>query len=214
MSSPLRISKISPKQDFLGYGEALQALPKHFINQVNWADDYPSLPLVYFQIAHTGQSIVLQYHVQEQEIRAEYKIDNQPVYKDSCVEFFLSFDRLHYYNFEFNAIGTALLGYGSQKKESRQRHSSSLLRLIRRHSIIDPVSVKGDEQRKWSLLVEIPVSVLNRELFSDLSGISASANFYKCGDNLTVPHYVSWKRIEAPQPDFHLPGFFGQVIFE
>ena len=35
----------------------------------------------------------------------------------------------------------------------------------------------------------------------------AKANFYKCGDKLPVPHFLSWKPINVPAPDFHLPCF-------
>lgn len=34
------------------------------------------------------------------------------------------------------------------------------------------------------------------------------ANFYKCGDDLPAPYYLSWNKIIAPKPDFHYPDFF------
>lgn len=37
------------------------------------------------------------------------------------------------------------------------------------------------------------------------------ANFYKCGDGLTVPHYLSWSPIVTEKPDFHRPEFFNQI---
>jgi hypothetical protein len=27
------------------------------------------------------------------------------------------------------------------------------------------------------------------------------------------PHYLSWNRIDIPQPDFHRPDFFGELKF-
>ncbi len=40
------------------------------------------------------------------------------------------------------------------------------------------------------------------------------ANFYKCGDELQTPHFLSWNPIEIEKPDFHRPDFFGTLRFE
>ncbi|MBP5277596.1 MAG: hypothetical protein J6Z18_03800, partial [Prevotella sp.] len=48
----------------------------------------------------------------------------------------------------------------------------------------------------------------------DISGMSFRANFYKCGDLLPKPHFLSWNAVEIPQPDFHRPDQFGKVTFE
>ncbi|HEX8038127.1 MAG TPA: carbohydrate-binding family 9-like protein [Chryseosolibacter sp.] len=40
-----------------------------------------------------------------------------------------------------------------------------------------------------------------------------SKDFYKCGDNLPEPHFITWNDVKAPKPDFHLPEFFGRINF-
>ena len=45
-------------------------------------------------------------------------------------------------------------------------------------------------------------------------GKEITANFYKCGDDLTVPHFVSWNPIKTEKPDFHRPEFFGKLKFK
>ena len=40
------------------------------------------------------------------------------------------------------------------------------------------------------------------------------ANFYKCGDELQTPHFLSWNPIKIENPDFHRPDFFGTLEFE
>jgi hypothetical protein len=40
------------------------------------------------------------------------------------------------------------------------------------------------------------------------------ANFYKCGDELPTPHFLSWNPIEWKEPSFHRPEQFGKLIFE
>ena len=37
------------------------------------------------------------------------------------------------------------------------------------------------------------------------------ANFYKCADKTKRPHFVSWRPIDLPKPDFHCPQFFGEI---
>ncbi|MEW6117215.1 MAG: carbohydrate-binding family 9-like protein, partial [Nitrospirota bacterium] len=38
------------------------------------------------------------------------------------------------------------------------------------------------------------------------------ANFYKCGDATSHPHWASWAPVEAL--NFHLPHCFGTICFE
>jgi hypothetical protein len=44
------------------------------------------------------------------------------------------------------------------------------------------------------------------------AGATLCANFYKCGDELSVPHYISWAPIEAEKPNFHRPDCFGKMV--
>src|SRR5690606_40116367 len=62
--------------------------------------------------------------------------------------------------------------------------------------------------KRWSSVLIIP-----RTLFGDvaLEGETFHANFYKCGDGLPQPHFISWNRIDYPNPNFHLPEFFGEI---
>lgn len=41
-----------------------------------------------------------------------------------------------------------------------------------------------------------------------------NANFYKCGDKLQTPHFLSWNPINLEKPNFHCPEFFGTLNFE
>ena len=46
-----------------------------------------------------------------------------------------------------------------------------------------------------------------------LKGKTFRANFYKCGDMLSVPHYVTWNPVGTPKPDYHRPEYFGELKF-
>jgi hypothetical protein len=41
-----------------------------------------------------------------------------------------------------------------------------------------------------------------------------AANFYKCADQTSHPHWLTWASVDYPQPKFHLPEFFGRLVFE
>ena len=196
---------------FEEFDSAFQSLPSHIIDQVSWSE-YPYLPDVNFKIAYTSQSILLEYKVQEKHLKSIYLKTNQPVYKDSCVEFFISFDKTHYYNFEFNSLGTALVGYGTEDRSLRQHLPVELIEKIKTNSIVNPSKAEG-EVNVWTLQLEIPFELFYQSSIETLKGIRATANFYKCGDDLPEPHFVSWNKIEAPEPNFHLPQYFGEIEF-
>ena len=71
-----------------------------------------------------------------------------------------------------------------------------------------------DKPTFWSLRLVIPVRVLHFSAIRNLSGVEAHANFYKCGDKLKQPHYLSWKPVLTSNPDFHQPKYFGELSFQ
>src|SRR5665213_1779600 len=75
---------------------------------------------VTFNVGYGNDAIFVKFDVKEKHFRAVYTQTNEPVYKDSCVEFFMGFDEDEaYYNFEFNAIGTRLAAYGLPNKREQ-----------------------------------------------------------------------------------------------
>ena len=65
----------------------------------------------------------------------------------------------------------------------------------------------------WELALVIPYSAFFKHRLSGLDGKSIRANFYKCGDKLQTPHFLSWNPINVETPDFHRPDFFGMLKF-
>ncbi len=57
----------------------------------------------------------------------------------------------------------------------------------------------------------IPPEALFRHKITDWSGVEARINLYKCGDNLSHPHFLSWRPIQTDKPDFHRPEYFERV---
>ena len=44
-------------------------------------------------------------------------------------------------------------------------------------------------------------------------GVGWRANLYKCADDSSHPHWLTWAHVDNPTPDFHLREFFGILRF-
>ena len=66
----------------------------------------------------------------------------------------------------------------------------------------------------WEVALVIPYAVFFKHRITSLDGQTIKANFYKCGDELQTPHFLSWNPINIEKPDFHRPDFFGSLEFE
>ena len=201
--------------------------PWHSLEFLNWEAGWPYKPEVAFRIWHSGSVLHLEYKVKEQSIRAVETHDGSDVYKDSCVEFFFQPlpDDPHYYNFEFNAAGTMVLSWRTGRMDPEHASPEVLASVKREVAIEDAAFVPsveggrvGFEERPakgpWALRADIPVEALWRSGIRSFSGLRARANFYKCGDALKVPHFVTFAPIDTAKPDYHRPEFFTDLDFE
>ena len=184
------------------------------IETINWAS-FTYKPEVKFRIAYWQDQIWLKYYVNEESIMAKETSVNGNVYKDSCVEFFISPDGNDaYYNFEFNCIGIPHVSYGS----------AGAKRVLIDPEILELVTVKsslGDKPFKekigghqWEMMIIIPKACFAHDEDLVLKGLKATANFYKCGDDTSKPHYVTWNSVGTKKPDYHQPKYFGELSFE
>lgn len=183
------------------------------IDVVNW-DTFSYRPEVSFRIAYTDQAILLHYKVKEKSVRGHYGSDDDPVYTDSCVEFFIQpADDGIYYNVECNCVGTLLIGGGAPG--NRDRVTGDITAGVDRWCSLGrtPFDERMGEE-EWEVALVVPFSTFFKHQITSLDGVTARANFYKCGDELTTPHFLSWNPIHYEKPNFHLPEFFGTLLFE
>lgn len=194
--------------------EILKDISAESIGMINW-DGFPASVCASFKIAHNGDYLFLLFDVSESEILAQVGEDNGKVSKDSCVEFFVSFDNNeHYYNIELSCIGRLLMGYRDLRPNA-QYASEELLSSIKRHSSLGIENFERKEgDFSWQLSIIIPKSAFWGDDIKTFNGLEAKANFYKCGDNLTQKHYLSWSPIGTEKPSFHERDFFGILKFE
>lgn len=185
----------------------------HPIECVNWKE-FSYKPEVQFKITNDEQLIYLQFNVREKYIRAEETTINGDVYKDSCVEFFIS-PRANgnYYNFEFSCIGVPHVAYGPDRYQRIKLPVEIIEQIKIKSSLgVEPFAEKqGDFS--WKLNVEIPISCFIYDGLKSFAGLRARANFYKCGDATSEPHFLSWSPIETENPDFHQYSFLGNLLF-
>lgn len=180
---------------------------KFAIDRINWKE-YPYKPDVKVYAGYTNKTLFLHFMVRKDYIRAEGINDQDPVWQDACVEFFISVGT-NYRNFEFSCTGVCLSAIGPDRYSRTALDGKNLLR-IERYPFFsrDNVPVEGS-QSDWSLMVGIPLDLI--ELYP---GKKFRCNFYKCGDKTKIPHYVTWAPINIASPDFHRPEWFGEVELE
>lgn len=153
----------------------------------------------------------------EQQRRAVCQDTGGPVHLDSCLEAFISFnhgEEAPYFNFEFNSLGTAHIGFGHGRHERRVMSASEISGL--RINCLIHINPEGEyEEGWWQIHFQIPASWLKLRVGHDIcfdDGDKLLANFYKCGDETPKPHYLSWGHIGTSEPDFHRPEFFKPLV--
>ncbi len=197
--------------------KVLQKIPEDFsdiekaeISAYRWGKDYtPRATAQLVMVKDLG--FVLRMVCEESSPLSRFENYGDPVYKDSCLEFFACYDDLSddYVNIEMNANGALL----SAKGEGR--HNRIPVKDI--CGEIFEISAKKRD-REWETVAKIPFSMLEKLYGMDTqkfkSGYVFSGNFYKCGDETSTVHYGAWSEVGTENPDFHRPEFFGKLIIE
>ncbi len=209
-----KITGIVPEQS-REIEKAFATIEAEKIANCNWPEDFPYAPEVSFKMFHTGDWLMLRYEVNEKYTAALVTEDGGEVWTDSCVEFFFAPDEGSYYNLEATCIGKILLSNRKSRNEGIVQASAELLEKVVRISSIgtEPFEERiGDNH--WTLTLAIPPQALFNHGLTDWTGARLKMNLYKCGDNLSMPHFLSWQPINTESPDFHRPEFFTEVEFE
>lgn len=185
-------------------------IPVARIDTYQWLDGYTpeaTAQLVYVE----GEGFILHMTCAEKEPLRRYRQYNEPVYTDSCLEFFCDWlGDGRYVNMEMNALGTLLSCIGPD------RHDRTPIADL---SDGEFFPVKGEvSDGIWSVTAEIPLSLLCKILGVDSlpfgHGYTFRGNFYKCGDETAIPHYGMWHPVGTKKADFHRPEFFGELTID
>jgi hypothetical protein len=163
------------------------------------------------------------FSVEDCYVRCVHVGFQSDVYEDACVEFFVQPKADQgYFNFEMNACGQLLCGYvedptrlpGGDLMKS-ERLPENLGRLVQvRGAFSAPVPEEIPHPIEWNLAFRIPLEVMEHYIgpLGDPQGQKWRANFNKCAENNSHPHWATWSPI-GNDLNFHQPDKFGLLKF-
>lgn len=172
----------------------------------------------------TSSTLHLLYRVNDCYVRSVHTERQTFVYLDSCVEFFVwPQSTTGYFNFEMNCGGTLLCKYyadaigipAARQKASRYLETEFLDKVLVRSTMPPVVDPEIAEPTTYFVRLTMPLSVLEAKVstLAPLAGQTWRANFFKCGDKTSHPHWGAWNPT-GEALSFHQPTKFGELIFE
>lgn len=177
-------------------------------------------PKVQAKVLYDDEFVYVIFNVNDRFVRATTEKYNDGVCGDSCVEFFFTTgadSSVGYFNIEINCIGTILMNYQAEKNKNRVLIDPSDAEQIKKTtSLKGPITEEITEPVDWILEYAVPIDMLAKhaKVEKPAPGVIWRANFYKCADRTSHPHWLTWSPVELPVPDFHQPKFFGTLEFE
>lgn len=175
-------------------------------------------PVVHAKMIYDKDNLYLIYKVEDRHVRIQNTKFNSSVSTDACVEFFFSPDEnwpLRYYNVEINAGGTGLMAYQiNGKRINVKEEDFSVVEIA--HTLPKKLDQEISEPVTWYLEYKMPLALLSKyaNFTQPKKGVKWKANFYKTSSKSTNPHYLTWAVVQSPKPQFHLPQYFGTLIFK
>ncbi len=176
-------------------------------------------PKTQAKVLYDEQFIHMIFRVEDRYVRAIARNYQDMVCRDSCVEFFFTPGpdiSVGYFNVEINCGGTMLLYYQTARDTNVVYVSNSDCERVEiYHS--EPKIVEPEKQgpTTWIIQYRIPFDMLEKycPVIRPAPAVTWRANFYKCGDETSHPHWLMWSVVDKPKPDFHVPEYFGALEF-
>jgi hypothetical protein len=177
-------------------------------------------PNVLAKLAWDDDALNIIFRVEDRYVRAVAKKYQDPVCLDSCVEFFFTPGSnlgFSYFNIEINCGGTTLFWWHPEGKKAIPVAAKDGDKVEVGHTLSKIVDPEIGEPTTWTLEYRLPFAVVQKYC-SDASrpapDVIWKANFYKCADATSHPHWLTWSFVDHPTPQFHLPRYFGTLTFE
>jgi len=178
-------------------------------------------PVTRVRLVYTPSGIHGIFHVQDQFVRCIHTGYQEVVWQDACVEFFVKpKPTAGYFNFEMNCGGALLCFYITDATPSADGFVEYLRVPLEDGKLVQirttlPAIVEPEVTKPltWTLQFFIPFALLEKYVgpLGDLPGQEWRANFNKCAENNSHPHWATWNPL--PEPEFHLPDYFGRIQF-
>lgn len=188
----------------------------------NYMGDRPAhFPKVQAKVRYDSQAIYVIFRVEDQFVRAVAKKYDDFVCRDSCVEFFWipgTDPSMGYYNLEMNCGGTMLFHYQTiPRKNSKPVELADAERIQVAHTMPKQVEPEIAQPTTWFVEYRLPLDIVPKyvpKATMPAPGVIWKANFYKCADDCSHPHWLLWNPIDRVKPDFHVPTDFGTIEFK
>ncbi len=177
-------------------------------------------PKTAVKIAYADGAVWVMFRVEDRFVRAVAQGHQARVCGDSCVEFFFTpgaDPTAGYFNLEMNCGGTMLFHYHSTDRHGyREIPVSDCERIPCAHSLPRKVDPEIRDAVTWTVEYAMPVELLRRygPVREPEPGAIWRGNFYKCADDTSHPHWLTWSPVDHPTPDFHRPHTFGRLVFQ
>ncbi|MCB9075938.1 MAG: hypothetical protein H6552_10445 [Chitinophagales bacterium] len=212
-SKSYNVLKVESEKDSFTNSDFWKVIPVITIDNYLWSENSYK-PRVEAKVCYNDRNLFVNLKSYEVEITAKYTEINDPVHKDSCVEFFVNLfpcKTNKYFNFEVNPIGTMHIGFGAVG--SRIHLPIEDVKKVRINSTISKPIIGEYGNNFWEIYYRIPISLFEKYYELKFNSDNAIGNFYKCGDEAKYNHYGVWNNIDSEKPNFHQPNYFGDLIF-
>ncbi len=172
------------------------------------------------KLLYDESTLYVFFRVKDQYVRAVAEQFHDPVCQDSCVEFFFTCGTdiaTGYFNLETNCSGMLLFYHQIKKgKNARAVATEDCKQIKVVSSLPEKVDPEVTEPTLWTVKYALPIDILRKYASVDAPGphVLWKANFYKCADKTSHPHWLTWNPVDRPSPNFHLPQYFGTIEFE
>lgn len=203
-------------------GPAWSTVPPLDITHFYRTDLSDHRPRTQAKVQYDKNGIYVHFRVEDRYVRSIETKYHGKVWEDACVEFFVQpVPARGYFNFEINCGGTMLLSYkenpaweGDTLRETGAVPWELAKTVTIFHTMPETVEPEIAEPTVWQVEYFIPFAVFEAYLgdLDDVAGETWRANFYKCAENNSHPHWASWSRITG-ELSFHRPEFFSEITF-
>ncbi len=173
------------------------------------------------KVLYDDAAVYVTFRVEDRYVRAVAKRHQDSVCLDSCVEFFFTPGpdvSPGYFNLEMNCGGTMLFHWQVRPREGMvDVAGGDLARIEVAYTMPRTVDPQRDEPTTWTVAYRVPFEVVAKYCPGAERpgpGVRWRANFYKCADATSHPHWLTWAPVDHPSPDFHRPASFGTLVFK
>ena len=161
---------------------------------------------VYAQLTYDEEGFIVKFTVAESDPLRDKKQHLTDICLDSCVEFFVNFTpekSAKYMNLEVNAGGFMDAAFRSDRYETEPL----TLEEIASFNITPEIY-----EDHWAVSYKIGFDVIKKYYpeFDIDTCEYVTGNLYKCGDLTEMEHYVTYFKVDTPEPDYHRPEYFGR----